>query len=212
MLLKTQRNEFFNTAQVVGLNVQDFVVSHDTTEFFISPSPQSIYFFQVKPSGYLEIPFAVQAQPGPTKGPIYTGNVDWNKLRSYFSAWCHIMREEQDTPDLWADLQTNARLFGATQSAPEEVFSPDDLRQVRIQLQHIQQRLLTLGLPEAAAQQLAQTVQEAGAKAERFTKKEWQGWFIGAMISQMTNLALTPEHVQSVYLLLKTTFTGLFLH
>lgn len=54
-------------------------------------------------------------------------------------------------------------------------------------------------------------VQEAGTKAERFTKKEWQAMFIGSMISAMTSLAMTPDSVQVVYQILKTTFTGLFL-
>ena len=44
------------------------------------------------------------------------------------------------------------------------------------------------------------------------TKKDWQKMVVGAVVSTLTGLALSPDHVQTVYQILKATFTGWLLH
>ncbi len=211
MLLTSQRNEIFAAIQQAGLDPASFKenFTEKPTGYFIVPVGGKGVWFRVQQIGSS---YKIDGRPG------FDGRLNfqyerpyWSDVFSYLADWLQAVKNELNIPDLWADLQANARLFAPTSEAPEEVFTPDEARQLRIQLQHIQQQLLTAGLPEAAARQLAQTVREAGEKAERFTKKEWQGWFIGSMISAMTSLAMSPDSVKVVYQILKTTFTGLFL-
>ncbi len=169
------------------------------------------FFFEIEDNNEV-FPYRVTARPGAYGQARYSNTfTDWQYVFTHFKQWVKVVQEELETPNLWADLQANARLLGPTREAPEEVFTPDEARQLRIQLQHVQQRLLTAGLPEAAAQQLAATVQEAGAKAERFTKKEWQQMFLGSIIGAITTQALTPDAAKVVYQILKAAFSGLFL-
>ncbi|MBF9220441.1 hypothetical protein [Hymenobacter ruricola] len=49
-------------------------------------------------------------------------------------------------------------------------------------------------------------------KAAGFTKKYWQGWFIGFLMGSITVLAINPTQAQETYRLVKAAFGGLFLH
>lgn len=89
------------------------------------------------------------------------------------------------------------------------MFNAAELRQLEGQVRQLVQGLAALALPAHAQKLLTQTVQEIPGKASRFTKKELEGWFMGAFISQVTNLALSPEHVAAIGHLIKTTFMGL---
>lgn len=126
-----------------------------------------------------------------------------------FIAWLAIVKEEFETPDLWAEAQSNARLFVSSSATPNEMFSDHELRELQGQIRRIEQGIITLGLPAHAQKALLESIKEAPDKATRFTKKEWQGWFIGAVVSQVTNLALSPEHVSAVAQLFKSAFVGL---
>ncbi len=221
MLLKAQRNELLSALLGAGLDPNLFAEKSAVSSYRLTlkstadlKESQQVYFFVTDSAYARSQKLGIQARPGFYNSfRYYRGSFDiWEQVSMAFGEWARNVKSELETPDLWADLQANARLLGPTREALEEVFTPDEARQLRIQLQHVQQQLLMSGLPEAAARQLAQTVQEAGTKAERFTKKEWQAMFIGSMISAMTSLAMTPDNVKVVYQILKTTFTGLFLH
>lgn len=89
------------------------------------------------------------------------------------------------------------------------MFSDAELRQLQGQVRQLEQGLAALSLPAHAQKLLTETIREIPEKATRFSKKELEGWFMGAFISQVTQLALSPEHVAAVAHLLKTTFMGL---
>lgn len=212
MLTKVQRNEIFQAIQKLGMTPADFTekVSFEPQRYELRLKEIRGPYFRLEPHAFS----AYEASCLPrvdSLGILGPGLTDWGYTLPVIRDWLMSMKSELDAPDLWADLQANARLLGSIQAAPEEVFTPDEARQLRIQLQHVQQQLLTAGLPEAAARQLAQTVQEAGTKAERFTKKEWQDMVIGAIIGQMTALTLTVDNAKVVFHILKTALTGLFL-
>ena len=80
------------------------------------------------------------------------------------------------------------------------------------QLRAAEAKLTTSGLPEAAILALTAALRDAAPKAETMTKKDWQNMVVGAVVSTLTGLALSADHVQAVYQILKATFTGWLLH
>ena len=122
------------------------------------------------------------------------------------------MREEIDTPDLWAEATKTAQLFAPTAEPSDDKFTRTELAEVQGQLRLLQLSFTASALPEAAKQKLIKLTETAAVKAEGFTKKDWQGWFIGSIISSITALAMNPTQAQEVYRLVKAAFGGLFLH
>jgi hypothetical protein len=209
MLLKKERNSLFEIIVGFNLNPSDFLEQNKADSYTISQS-DTPFSFSVTPAIKSFVAVA-----SPEIGlPRYEGTktprpLDWNSILGYFNKWVVLLREELDTPDLFAEFRANAALFISQSDAPDEKFTNIELRELEGQLRQIDRGLTSLGLPAEAQKALSSITQEAPEKASRFTKKEWQSWFIGAVVSQVTNLALSPEHVAAVYQLLKTTFTGL---
>ena len=89
------------------------------------------------------------------------------------------------------------------------MFNAAELRQLEGQVRLLSQQLTDLALPAHAQKVLTATIEEIPKKATRLTKEEVRGWFMSAMVTQATNLALSPEHVAAIGHLLKTTFMGI---
>jgi hypothetical protein len=209
MLLKKERNDLFQIIVDNALNPSDFVESNGSEAYTIRQRGTSFVFGMISQQNYYI------ANSAPESGlPRYEASsqyrpIEWGRLLNHFKRWAIILKEEIDTPDLFAEFRANAALFISQSSAPDEKFNNVELRELQGQLRRIEDGLTALRLPAAAQKALSGITQEAPEKASRFTKKEWQSWFIGAVVSQVTNLTLSPEHVAAVYQLLKTTFTGL---
>ncbi|WP_092740087.1 hypothetical protein [Hymenobacter psychrophilus] len=135
----------------------------------------------------------------------------WADIQEYFIRWTQIIREELDTPDLWAEATKTAQLFTGTTEAPDDKFNRHELAEVQAQLRQLQQSFAAAAFPEPARQKLIELTKTAAVKAEGLTKKDWQNWIIGGFISAITGLALNPTQASEVLKLVKAAFGGLFL-
>jgi hypothetical protein len=203
MLTKKQRNDIFGAIVAGGVQPTDF--SERNAEKYIvvcngTPYSMTISLFN-------------QYFRGRTF-PIVEGNSDsslhfWPELVTLCKKWAELVKEEREIPDLWLEAQSNSKLFAFNPAVPNEMFTGAELRQLEGKVRQLVQGLSTLGLPAHAQKLLTDTVKEIPEKATRFTKKELEGWFMGAFIAQVTNLMLSQEHVNAVAHLVKTTFFGL---
>ena len=116
------------------------------------------------------------------------------------------------TPDLWAEATKTAQLFAPTAEPSDDKFTRTELAEVQGQLRLLQLSFTHAALPEAAKQKLIELTQTAAVKAEGFTKKDWQSWFIGALIGHITEAVLNSDQIHKVYKLVKAAFGGLFLN
>jgi hypothetical protein len=212
MFLKQQRNSFFEILQANGIpsNIVKEGISNES--YIISCSEVPNTFFRATPfahGGYWII-----ARPGikgrPEKSEHHAE--DWRGLLSDFRFWGRLLKEELDTPDLWAEAAKTAQLFATTTTPSDDKFTRAELAEVQGQLRQLQQSFTTAALPEAARQKLIELTQTAAVKAEGLTKKDWQNWIIGGFISAITALSLNPTQAADVLKLVKAAFGGLFLH
>ena len=134
---------------------------------------------------------------------------NWENVQQLFVSWADSLKDEIDTPDLWAEAATTAQLFAAP-AAADEKFTNHELRELQSQLHAAEIKLATSGLPEAAIRELTAAIRESATKAETMSKKDWQIIFVGTIVTTISGLS--PEHVQTVYQILKATFTGWLLH
>ncbi|MGI4862440.1 MAG: hypothetical protein ACRYFZ_00840 [Janthinobacterium lividum] len=204
MLFKKQRNDLFAAIIAAGLQPTDFreINGNEKYNLFAKEGPFALGI-EAK-SGY----FSMGTFPD-IEGFDNGGNLYWESCVEYCQSWAEFIKEDNDTPDLWAEAQSNAKLFTLNAAVPNEMFNSAELRQLEGQVRQLISGIIALALPAHAEKTLTDTVKEIPEKATRFTKKELEGWFMGAFISQVTNLALSPEHVTAVAHLIKTTFFGL---
>jgi len=203
MLFKKQRNDIFSAIVAAGLQPTEF--SEKNEEKYILVCKGTPYNMSISTVGEY-----YQSKSFPMVEGFGGNDFQyWSSIVLMCQGWAELVKEESETPDLWAEAQANSKLFAFNPSVPNEMFNGTELRQLEGQVRQLVQGLSVLGLPAHAQKLLTDTVKEIPEKAARFTKKELEGWFMGAFISQVTNLALSPEHVSAVAHLIKTTFFGL---
>lgn len=205
MLFKDQRNDIFNALVNSGLQPTDFVESNKDEKLYGLVHKQTSFTLVI--SNILPY-YKYQVSPQ----LIGIGGeklLSWGDCLLGCRKWMDFVKSEINTPDLWAEAQTNAELFKLDLTAPNEMFNGVELRQLEGQVRQLVQGLEALRLPAHVQKLLTETIQEIPDKATRFTKKELAGWFMGAFVAQVTNLALSQEHVSAIAHLIKTTFMGL---
>lgn len=213
MLLKRQRNELFTIIVDNDLNPAQFIESNTETVYELKVVDASFIFKFTETNG--KSPMGNQYSKAnyyprvDMKESDERVGVTWDENIPYFKKWAGILNGELNSPDLWAEAQANSKLFTLDSSASDELFNDSELRQLQGQVRQLVQGLMTLGLPANAQKLLTETVNEIPDKATRFTKKELTGWFMGAFAAQVTNLALSQEHVSAIATLIKTTFMGI---
>ncbi|WBO85755.1 hypothetical protein [Hymenobacter yonginensis] len=211
MLLKKQRNDFFSILRVHGIEPTSLDENREEESYQLSFSTiDDEYFFHLEANSYQ---YELAMRPG-IRG-IVTSNTavrSWEEVADKFDSWASALKEELDTPDLWAEAAKTAQLFAGTTEAPDDKFNRTELAEVQGQLRQLQQSFTAATLPEPARQKLIELTQTAAVKAEGLTKKDWQNWIIGGFISSITSLALNPTQAQEVLKLVKAAFGGLFLH
>lgn len=212
MLLKSQRNQLIALLDMVSISLGQYNIKENgnscTVDVIDEASNQ--YYFQIQVGG--SYPFTVYQRPGIDKITDAHVKNDWDSIASLFATWVHLVRREIDLPDIWAELQQSVKLFAPTSTPSDDKFTRTELAEVQGQLRLLQLSFTQAVLPEAAKQKLIELTQTAAVKAEGFTKKDWQSWFIGALIGHVTEAVLNSGQIHEVYKLVKAAFGGLFLH
>lgn len=222
MFSRRQKNELFELINPTGLWQEDFSLIHNT-ELRITHIPSGFYIrlmptTSLSTKGSTDI-ISILFTPD-TTGILYRPNQEkqrgpyssWKDTLNAYTSWLQLIKQETNTPDLWAEAAKTAQLFTGTTEAPDDKFTRTELAEVQGQLRQLQQSFEASTLPEAARQKLIELTQTAAVKAEGLTKKDWQNWIIGGFISSITSLALNPTQAQDVLKLVKAAFGGLFLH
>lgn len=210
MLLKKQRNEILNVLQKYDIPASG--VKEDRTgdfyQLLTSLDGEQFYFYLEPHDAF----YNIRMYPGNPGTKTIKQVLTWPEVMAYLEVWTVILAEEADTPDLWAEATKTAQLFAPTAAPSDDKFTRTELAEVQGQLRLLQQSFAAAALPEAARQKLIELTQTAAVKAEGFTKKDWQSWFIGSLISTITGLAFNPTQAAEVYKLVKAAFAGLFLN
>lgn len=218
MFSTTQRNGFFTAIQEVGFNPTDFTMSGGGG-VAVTHRPTG-FIFQVVHAMAGNRPCLVCSHTPDNSGLVASPNKyrlvananSWEEVYGAFTYWLQYLKAEESVPDLWADAEKTARLFAHTTEPTDDKFTRTELAEVQGQLRQLQHSFEAAALPEAARQKLIELTTTAAEKAEGFTKKDWQGWFIGSVIGNITSLALDSAQAHLVYTLIKTAFSGLFLN
>ena len=211
MLLKIQRNELLECLQRHGIPIINLIEKREFKSYNIKFIDEHYHFTVSLSNSVLGGEFSIESDPFTPVSPWDAG-YQWAGLVSAFNQWADKIQLELETPDLWAEATKTAQLFAPTAPASDDKFTRTELAEVQGQLRLLQQSFAAAALPEAARQKLIALTQTAAVKAEGFTKKDWQSWFIGALIGHITEAVLNSDQIHDVYKLVKAAFGGLFLY
>ncbi len=123
--------------------------------------------------------------------------------------WAKDVKEDVDTPDLWAELQREREvLTGARYDEVENTpFTSDEQAAIAERLQQTKQYVTsTYSLSDAQILHLEAKLDDIAAAAGRLGRKDWTLLVCGALLGAFVQGILPPEAVQDI---LRMTLDGL---
>ncbi len=204
-LEKTFRNGIIEAAQKGGIEPRDCIFDFDDDGGCrITHTPSGSSFVIEGPFGHFTTTAIVGDNP-----PRQIEAFSWRTVEEQGGRWARGVKEDVDTPDLWAELQleraivTGAR-FEDVENTP---FSADEQVVIAEQLQQTQEWVTrTYSLPEAQILQLEAKLDDIAAAAGRMGRKDWTLLVCGAMFGPLVQGILPPDAVHDI---LRMTLDGL---
>ncbi|HYN37102.1 MAG TPA: hypothetical protein VEV82_09030, partial [Actinomycetota bacterium] len=115
--------------------------------------------------------------------------------------WAREVKDDFDTPDLWAELQRQREIITVSRYADAEntPFTVNERAEIAQQLGQIKDLIReTHSLTEAQMLSLETTFEDAVAAAGRIGRKDWQLLFLGQMFGVIVTRVLPSEAVQDL--------------
>jgi hypothetical protein len=132
------------------------------------------------------------------------GAYTWGTILPRISTWLKEVKLDIDTPDLWAELQRDARLLiGATSDDVTEntPFTADEQNAIAAQLQELAEHAQrTYSLSAAQMRAVAARLDYLANAARRFGRKDWLIVCAGVMLSYTVTATLPPEAAPAMLL------------
>jgi hypothetical protein len=132
----------------------------------------------------------------------------------YVRKWLQLLRDDLETPDLWAELQTEqVRLEGEPGPSVENTpFTPDELAEIVRELQAVAERAAQHDLTSAERKALESRLQYLEEAAGRLGRIDWRNALCGVMLTLVVTAALPPEPAHEILMLLLRTLGRFFGH
>ena len=124
-------------------------------------------------------------------------------LMQRVSLWLGEVKRDLETPDLWAELQREAKLLGAGSNAVTEntPFTPGEQKEIAGRLKELAKYVRkTHSLSPAQMQALDEKLEYLVDASHRLGRKDWLNAFIGVTLGYMLSVALPPESARTIFL------------
>jgi hypothetical protein len=198
LLQKWQRNNIFEAIQSGGLDPREFDLDDSGIEVRIKHKWSESGFIVRRESGYYVGQYVVG------EGYVWPyGPCSWQTLMPRVSTWLKEVKQDLDTPDLWAELQRDAQLIGVgfnkvTDNTP---FTADEQIEIAARLQELAKSARdTYSLSQEQIRALDAKMDYLITAAGRLGRKDWLTVYIGAILSFILGAALPSESVHGLLL------------
>jgi hypothetical protein len=199
-LQKWHRNNIFEAIQAVKLNPRDFDLDDSDAVIRIKHK-------------WSESCFNVGGSPGHYVGSYVVGDApawpynaySWQALMSRVSQWLEDVKRDLETPDLWAELQREAKLLGAgsTEVTENTPFTLDEQKEIAERLPKLAKYAKrTYSLSGTQMRVLEAKLDYLVDAARRLGRIDWRNVFAGAILSFILSAAVPPESARDIFLTL----------
>jgi hypothetical protein len=204
---KPRRNEIIEATEVSGLPRQQFGFDFDPdggASITHTPSGSNLRFVARDPDD----DFTVTAVIG-DGAPTPSARLDWSSVPLQVRVWAREVKDDVDTPDLWAELQGERELLTGDwyDDAENTPFTEDEQAKIADELRQIKEQLEAQhSLDGAQMRALEEKVDYLIAASGRMGRKDWLTVFYGTILQLIVMGLVPPDAVQQM---LHMTLNGL---
>jgi hypothetical protein len=201
-LQKVHKNEIFKAIQEVGLDPNEFDLENDDVEVRIKHK-------------WSESCFIIGGGPGHYVGHSVVGDAPdwtfeayrWQSLIERISRWLQNVKRDLETPDLWAELQREAKLLGANDDVTDNTpFTLNEQKEIARRLQELAEHARrTHALSGEQMRVLDGKLDYLVKAAGRLGRIDWRNAFVGAILGYIITVALPPDARDMVLGLFRAT-------
>jgi hypothetical protein len=123
----------------------------------------------------------------------------WEMHLPYVEAWAQRLKEQLDTPNLWA-WASKPGLLSAPE-ASEDRFTPDEVEQLKAQIEEVRRELLGHASAPSEIEAVNDRLDYLVAATERQDRRAWFFLAVGVVVQLAMQIALPPDvatHVMQV--------------
>jgi hypothetical protein len=197
-------NEIFEAIEEAGLSPGEFEWPHVGDESRLLHRPSGAYFVFGGVAGNYDSRYSAGDAPVEER----TG-LSHYRLMAQLELWLAAVRQDINTPDLWAQLQGEAELLGAVSDEAIEntPFTPAEQEDIAGQLRELRAYIgRTYSLSESQTRRLEEKLDYLAAAASRVGRKDWLLMAAGVMLSYVLAAALPPDAASDI---LRTLLTSI---
>jgi hypothetical protein len=195
LLQKWQTNEIFKAIQSVGLNPQEFQLENSGAEARLKHKwSRSCFVFAGDASQYTGHRVVGDGTDWPYE--VYS----WEAVMTRFGHWIKEVKDDLDTPDLWAELQRDARLLGSLSGEVSEnrPFTSEEQKDLEQRLREVEAHVRDkYSFSEPEMETLHRKIDYLIDAAGRLGRFDWATIFVGTMVCYILEVGLPVESVRS---------------
>jgi hypothetical protein len=199
-LQKWKRNGIVEAIQAVGLDPREFDLEDSDAEFRIKHRwSESCFIVGGDAAHYVGSYIVGDAAAWPYDA------YSWQAVMTRVSGWLAQVKRDLETPDLWAELQSEAKLL---EVASDEVtentpFTPGEQEEIAERLRELAEYARhKYSLSEAQMRVLNAKLDYLAAAAGRLGRTDWRSVCAGVMLSFVVSSAFPPEFTRQMILTL----------
>ena len=197
-LQKHMTNEIVEAVRAVGLDPspREFNIAENESEAWIKHK-QSGALFTI---GGGPAKYVGQHQYGDWPAWPYEA-YGWQAVMRYVSRWLGDVKRDLDTPDLWAELQSEAELLGATynEDTDNTPFTSQEKTEIAERLHEFAEYAEhTYSLSEAQKSDLNAKLDYLVEATDRVGRVDWRNAVVGAIFAFVLTAALPPESARDL--------------
>lgn len=202
LLLKGQRNQFFETIQEHGLTPSHFSwdeASRGTgsSRYLISSLRYTgtDYHFDSDPSG--DGGWYWTCAPGNNE-PDSEGDGEWSDLVEAFGSWLDAAENEASAPDLWSGEILAGIEVEPGDESNNSPLTDSEVRVVEKQIAAVRAYLLQSGIAPEQLKEANRKLDYLTAAAKRVGRFDWRNLAVGIVVDIAINAAFNPQQAQTL--------------
>jgi hypothetical protein len=196
LLQKWQRNKLFEAIRTGELDPREFELENSaearvkhkwSRSFFMIRRDASLYY-----AGRYVVGDGLDSPYDPSS---------WQHLMTRFSRWISEVKDDLDTPDLWAELQREADLLrgASTEARDNAPFTQQEQEEIERRLRELESQVAqTCTLPERDVENLHAKIDYLVEAAGRVGRIDWRNLFIGGIASYLIT-GIPPEPARYIF-------------
>jgi len=198
LLQKWHKNNIFEAIQAVGLQPREFDLDDSGTEVRINHKSSESCLIVRRESGH----YVGQSVVG--DGHVWPYSpCSWQTLMPRVSSWLEEVKRDLETPDLWAELQREAKLLrvGSNEVTENTPFTSDEQKEIARRLDELAKHVRkTHSFSKMQTQSLDEKLNYLVDASGRLGRKDWLNAFIGVTLAFMLGTALPPDSARTAVL------------